>query len=136
MLIISFSWTTPAVVAEVKRVTRRDWDREYAKFFTKNMLCQAYDKSPRVGGKQFGVIKLTREPYLESTAIAPAIDYRLEGFEHLTRIGATVQGMTPAELWDEWHVRPQVLYVVRFRLVELTKYGEVLRMEPKQTKMT
>jgi len=61
--IISFAWTTDALLAGKKTVTRRDWDDRYAVRFKAGSICAAYDKSPRFGGKKVAEVKLTRAPY-------------------------------------------------------------------------
>jgi hypothetical protein len=38
MMTISFAWTTPALLAGHKTVTRRDWDAEYAIRFAAGQL--------------------------------------------------------------------------------------------------
>ncbi len=116
---ISFAWTTPAVRIMVKCVTRREWKPEHAKKFHKGDLVGAYTRQPRYGGAQFGIIRLLRDPYEENTRDVPEEDYRNEGFEYLHRIGAKVNGLTPEQLWRSWHLFPQILWVIRFEVVEI-----------------
>ncbi len=124
MRIISFAWTTPALLAGRKTVTRRDWRTSYAALFARGDLVQAYSQNPRHGGRQVATIRLTRDPYLESTSrVAPA-DYVDEGFAYLEGIGAKVNGMTPRELWESWHVDPQDLWVIRFEVVRVSRAPE------------
>ena len=61
--IISFAWTTDALMEGKKTVTRRDWDDKYASRFKVGEVCSAYDKSPRYGGKKVGEIRLTKAPW-------------------------------------------------------------------------
>ena len=117
MRIISFAWTTPALLAGRKTCTRREWDDGYARRFHAGDLIAAYDKSPRSGGKQVATIRLTSNPYKALTSDMPDSDWEAEGFAYLTEIGAKVNGHTPRELWDDWHRRPVTLWVVRFELV-------------------
>jgi hypothetical protein len=63
MKIISFAWTTTALLEGKKTVTRRDWKDRYARTFHKCDIEQAYDKNPRCGGKKVAEIMLTAEPY-------------------------------------------------------------------------
>jgi hypothetical protein len=65
MKIISFAWTTPALLAGSKCVTRREWDKKYAESFEAGEYVQAFDKSPRAGGKCVAIIELTQKPYLQ-----------------------------------------------------------------------
>lgn len=119
MKIISFSWTTPAVKARQKSVTRREWDDAFARRFSGGELCQAYDKSPRAGGKPFGLVRILVRPYLEPSNEIPGDDWKKEGFEYLTAIGARVNGRTPADIWRQWTLAPVMLYVVRFDIVRI-----------------
>jgi hypothetical protein len=66
MRYISFAWTTAAVQAQCKDVTRREWDDDYAARFQKGEVVGALDKLFRAGGKQFGTIRLLEKPYKES----------------------------------------------------------------------
>ncbi len=117
MIIISFAWTTPAILARRKTCTRRDWNDAYAARFKAGQLLAGYDRSQRFHGHQIAVIRLTRKPYKESSALAPDRDWEAEGFAYLSSIGAKVDGMTPEELWNDWHENPRQLYVVRFEIV-------------------
>lgn len=84
-MIISFAWTTPALLAGRKTVTRRAgwkpatfkrwqdaWDRQ-------DRLHDAYDRLPRVGGRKVGTIRLTCRPYLEPMRNMPESDLAAEG---------------------------------------------------------
>ena len=121
MKIISFAWTTPALLAGRKTVTRRAWSPRWAATFKAGELVAAYDRQPRFRGHQVATIRLTQAPYVESTAFAPEDDWEGEGFAYLTDTGAKVDGLEPAVLWRAWHLQPQLLYVVRFELVEVVK---------------
>ena len=120
MRIISFAWTTPALVTSNKTVTRREWDDNYARRFNKSDFIQAYDKNPRIGGKQVAIIQLTTKPYKEWSNLASMIEWRNEGFEYLASIDARCNGFSPIEIWTDWHDNPRYLWVVRFQLVSLT----------------
>lgn len=166
MLIISFSWTTPALLVLLKTCTRRDWNWGYAKRFRKGDFLQAWNFSPRfrnkcgecegkgrfppghpkyrwelsnpvdsnctvchgtgyVGSKRVATVELTADPYKEWTRDIPAADYRNEGFEYLTFIGAKINGYTPDEFWRKWLTQPyDLLWVVRFKVVEIFDYSE------------
>jgi hypothetical protein len=119
MRIISFAWTTPALVARRKTVTRRAWQPSYAASMKDGQLCAAWDKSPRAKGKKVGVIRLVGDPFLESTALMPASDFEAEGFNYLGMIGATVNGWSPRQLWEHSKRFPTDLWVVRFEIVSL-----------------
>jgi len=82
MKIISFAWTTPALLADPPRktVTRRNWKPEYAKRCKKGDLVAAYDKVPFHGGKHVATIQLTQDVYPEWSFWMPDEDYEVEGF--------------------------------------------------------
>jgi len=125
--IISFAYTTAALVAGEKTVTRRDWTADYAGRFRGGDICQAWSKQPRFGGERVAMIQLTRNAYIESTAEIPEKDWEAEGFDYLTRIGARMPAsagagkrtMTLREFWKEWHDQPRRVWVVRFKLLEV-----------------
>ncbi len=79
MKIISFSWTTQALLAGKKTVTRRDWDDKYAQSFKNGDWVQAYDKSPRSDGKRVCLIKLTKDPYKQWLHEVTDADEKKEG---------------------------------------------------------
>ncbi len=117
MRIISFAWTTPALIAGRKTVTRRDWDDAYAARWHEGDLAAVFDRSPRYGGHQVATIRLTEAPYKDSTATAPDSDWEAEGFAYLHEQGLKVDGLRPDVLWRAWRQHPQLLWVVRFELV-------------------
>lgn len=121
MRIISFGWTWPAFVAGVKTVTRRNWDAEYATKFMQGDILQAYDKSPRFGGKKIGLLKLTRHPYLETTSAMPDSDYYAEGFAYLDANRHLLPKSMPYDVsrtgFDEWRRSGESMWVIRFEKV-------------------
>lgn len=121
MRYISFGWTTPAILDKKKTCTRRDWDEGYARKFKAGELVAAYDRTPRVGGHQIAVLRLTRAPYYEWAWDMPDSDWEAEGFEYLASIGAKCNGFTPAQLWAQTRAHPEHLWVIRFEVLELTK---------------
>lgn len=120
---ISFAWTTAALNARRKTVTRREWDDRYAQSFREGELLAAYDRQPRFGGKQIGVIRLTRKPYRESEAVMPDSDYEAEGFAYLDE-----HPYHKPKQWREVNLKEKferdrkigaVCWVVRFEIVSL-----------------
>ncbi|MBW4554114.1 MAG: hypothetical protein KME35_23875 [Aphanocapsa sp. GSE-SYN-MK-11-07L] len=109
-MIITFAWTTEVFLAGTKTVTRRDWsDRTFAQWYrawdTNRLVHDAYDKSPRCGGRKVGTFKLTARPYRERLGDFPESDLADEG-----GLWETVQ-----EYIDLQGGQPdQVLTVVRF----------------------
>lgn len=82
MKIISFGYTTAPLLAGRKTITRRDWNDEYALKFRPNEIVQAYDKSPRFGGKKIGEVKINWIDKLHPRNM-PDSDYEEEGFAWL-----------------------------------------------------
>lgn len=119
-MIISFAWTTPALLAGAKTVTRRNWKSAHAAKFKAGDLVDAWDRSPRFGGRKVADIRLTRDPYLESTADAPDSDYAAEGFDYLERHQQTLDGAPASAVWRDWKEDPRHLYVVRFEPAEVS----------------
>jgi hypothetical protein len=116
---ISFAWTLPALQALRKTCTRRNWSDDYAARFHKDQLVDAYGKSPRNGGKKVGVIRLTCEPYKESTSRFPASDYEVEGFKWMEEQGLFIQGLTPMEFCQDWINANEDVWIIRFKPVIL-----------------
>lgn len=79
MKIISFAWTTEALLNEKKVVTRRVWTDRYAKTFKDADLIQAYDRSPRVGGKPIAIIRIVGDPYKEPLRAMTDEEEKAEG---------------------------------------------------------
>ena len=119
MKIISFAWTTPALLARRKTVTRRDWVDHHAALFHKGDLIAAYNRQPRFGGHLVATIRLTADAYKESTAKAPPEDFEKEGFAYLDERRLMVAGDTPLEVWESWHESPSDWWVIRFEVVEV-----------------
>lgn len=116
-MIISFGWTTPALIAGKKTVTRRAWTPKHAAHFKAGMLADAWNTSPRnVKGNphKVAVIRLTADPYSEMWKETSA-EYDAEGFSHMDSIG--LQGTVDGILLD-WEEHPREMYVVRFEVVE------------------
>ena len=122
MKVMSFAWTTPALLAGEKTVTRREWSEKFAARFHEGDLIQAWNRQPRFrGAEKLAIIRLTRTPYLERLCDIPAEDWFSEGFEYLQGIGATVNQFTPRDFWEHWKTQTDSLYVVRFELVEVLR---------------
>lgn len=125
-MIISFGWTTPALLAGRKTVTRRDWNPKHAARFKAGMEIDAWNTSPRnVKGNPHKVatIRLTADPYLEWTDELEPGEYEAEGFAYLDSIGARVDGFTPGDFWEHWQFERSQLYVVRFELMSIEEGG-------------
>ena len=117
MMIISFAWTTPAVKADRKTCTRREWDDDFASRFHVGGRVQGYDKNPRNGGKKFCIIEIT-DLYKERLCDIPMADWDHEGFGYLTGIKVTLNGLMPIEIWNSWKKQKHEVWVVRFKVVK------------------
>ena len=115
---ISFSWATTAFLSGAKTVTRRDWKDSYAKTFKKGEIVAAYNKQRRFGGKKIGFIRLSQDPYKESTADIPEEDWYNEGMPILEGEGVLVDGLMPSDFWLRWQTEPEDLWVIRFTIID------------------
>jgi len=85
MRIVSFAWTTEALLAGLKTVTRRFWKDSHARRFHKGDLVQAWNKSPwctRWEGprpRKVATIHLTADPFKQSLYLITDEDERKEG---------------------------------------------------------
>jgi hypothetical protein len=119
-MIVSFSWTTPALLAGAKTCTRRHWSPSHARKIQDGQLVDAWDRLPRVkGARKVATIRITAAPELQSTAQIPDSDWEAEGFDWMTRWGSRDDAQTARAIWDAWRATSQILYVVRFELERL-----------------
>lgn len=136
-MIISFGWTSPALVAHVlytpeaqpiKTVTRREWVESHARRFTPGLVVDAWNTSPR--NKARGAdphliarIRIIGRPTPEFSKDPPAEDWFKEGFQWLTDHQQKVDGQWPHEIWKNWKWRPwnaaSPRFVVRFEVIEV-----------------
>lgn len=117
-LIISFAYTTPALIAGQKTVTRRHWKGDYADRFKAGTEVTAYDRSPRAGGKPVARLRLTQDVQLEPDADAPDSDYDAEGFAFLYEAPGKFRSFTREDFAD-WRREGGSSHVVRFEVVEI-----------------
>ncbi len=117
MRIIAFAWTTPAVLADRKHRTRRDWDDDYAERLQKGDLLQGWDHSPRTRkGKKVCEIVLTREPFKQAINLLVDRDFELEGFAYLQEQGLTMKGQSPRQFFEDWKAGTEEYWVIDFML--------------------
>ena len=121
MKIIAFQHTTPALLAGRKTRTRRKWKDSYARRFKVGDICQAYDKSPRVGGRRVGFIKITG---LKQADIKDMLDgeFEDEGFAYLDEHGLKIWGKKPVFAWIDWRNEGGIYWVVDFVLIRPDDY--------------
>jgi hypothetical protein len=132
-VIISFAWTTPALLAGAKTMTRRTWTDEHAAKFHSGDLVDAWNQTPRVNSARRGIaiarkvatIRITRDPYLQDSREVRDEDYRREGFDWLVANGTPQERDRALKIWREWlDVHPRysnLLHVVEFELVEVVR---------------
>jgi len=124
-LIISFAYTTPALLAGRKSVTRREWTVKHGELFRGGLMCQAWDRSPRYGGKHVGDIQLERDASESSLFSMTDDDYEAEGFAYLHEHPEFWRkdgfGDFGRDKFDAWRLSGGHVWVVRFRLVRVLK---------------
>lgn len=124
MPIISFSWTTPALIALRKTATRRNWNPDYAKRFKKGSIMAAYNKSPRIKGQRVGIIKLIDDPVFELLSLMPDSDFEAEGFAFLSQNPHLLPKTMPYDVFWEgfcaWRDSGGSMWIVRFEVLEVT----------------
>ena len=83
-MIISFAWTTTALLDGRKTVTRREWSDGHAAKFKPCDLVDAWDKSPRFKGKKVAVIRIVSIHRLQ---LGLMLRNRMYGADELKREG-------------------------------------------------
>lgn len=117
MKIISFGWTTPALLAGEKTCTRRDWSASHAMSFRPGELVAAWNALPRVGKSPRQVATVRIESVTWSDEY-PDEDWQREGFGYLQAHGLKIGQTEPLALWRLWRQWRPHQWVVRFELVE------------------
>jgi len=125
--IISFARTSEALLAFQKSVTRRYWKDSHGNGFKPDELVQAWDKSPRYGGRKIAIIKIIAV-YKEKMIDAPEEDYKNEGFQfmcdhsiYLYKIGNKKLFPIPG-YWRAWRTTTdekfKIVWVIRFEILK------------------
>lgn len=115
-MIISFAWTTPAFIAGRKTVTRREWTLQHASHFLAGSVHDAWDKSPRFGGKPIGklrIISIAKTPICKM----PNSDYEAEGFAFLEEKGLKIWKKHPKQAFEDWRAAGGIYWEVRFEKI-------------------
>ena len=130
-MIVSFAWTTWALLALRKKRTRRYWTESYARRFLKGSTHQAYDRPARVHGHQVGIITLAHTPYLQPTSQMTEEDYDLEGLKYMEEVGLSIPSrvvdgkklpaMHPRQFFEAWRKEDNTLFVVEFEFSPLER---------------
>jgi hypothetical protein len=119
MKAMSFAYTIKAMKARAKCSTRRDWKQGYALNFYEGMKFLAVTRQLRFGGEPFGIGQLTADPILERTGKMTEQDYEDEGFLWMEKNGLLFRGRDPRQAFEEWKAANEMLYVVRFNILEI-----------------
>lgn len=123
-MIISFAWTTAALLAGRKRRTRRYWTPEYAARFKPGSLHDAYDRSPRFRGKKIGTVRVVRRPYEQHASQMTEEDYEAEGFRWMEENNKRIRFTTPRAFFEGWKASGHTLFVVDFDFFPLQDSAE------------
>lgn len=121
MKIISFSYTTPAVLADRKHRTRRKWNDGYASRIRLDERLQGWDHLPRarvLGAKKVCEIEITAPLRKEPNSMMTDADYELEGFAYLEEQGIPIWGKPARVAFNEWRADKDAEYwVIDFQKV-------------------
>jgi len=125
-VILSFGYTTDALLAGVKTVTRRDWHDKYAQQWMNRVgeLADAWNTSPRVISKNPHRIATIRLLGVQLTQSYPDEDYELEGLRWMEDNGLAMpvgyhrDPVKPSVYWRAWQQYRPLLYRVEFEVVE------------------
>ena len=106
------AYTSPAIVAQRKCVTRRQWSPKYAPLFHRGTRAMAWSRQAQYGGERIAELELTRDPRLENIQGAdPEEVYVTEGFQYLD----DPQGSL-LEATRRWARLDQEYWVVQFKV--------------------
>ena len=128
-MIISFGWTSGAMVCGAKTRTRRDWAPGHVRHFHSGMMANGWSQSPRVHGVYLSDVRLTAPIFRQHTSKITDEDWELEGFGWMSRRGILINGVTPEVFFERWRHANIDLWVVDFSLEYLTKAGLDLKWE-------
>jgi hypothetical protein len=117
MKIISFALTVPALLAGRKSRTRREWPDRYASMFKAGDHCQAFDRSPRFGGKQIAIIEII-EIKKQHLSEMNAEDYEKEGFKYFEDNGLKIWNKEATQAFNDWREDDQEVYVIDFKVLK------------------
>ena len=118
MMVISFAWTSEAFKAGRKVKTRREWSDDYAQKFHIGDCCKAYDKQPRFGGQQIGMLQVRSLAY-EDISIMPESDYEAEGFLYMEEQGLKIWGKDPRQAFEDWRNKGGWYWVLGFKKLNI-----------------
>jgi hypothetical protein len=118
--LISFAWTTAALLAGAKCRTRRGWNDAYARKFIaaywNGDSVAAWDRLPQAHGRKIAEIILTREPFKQRTSQMTEQDYIAEGLAWMESKHLLIKGMLPRQFFEAWKALDDLLWVIDFKL--------------------
>lgn len=132
-MIVSYAWTTAALVLGQKTATRRDWSPRTVALVRRAIdrgdTVAAYDKSARFGGREIAMLR-PASVCSEVASDAPYADWAAEGFHVLQAIGQEFErGCSALDVWAYWRCSGFSHSVFRFEVLALTEYGRLLRSD-------
>ena len=126
---IVFAFLTPALLAGAKTCIRLMWDADDALAYHKGDTVTVWDFTPRNGGRQIAVIRLTERPVREPMSMLTMADYDAEGWawmaKHPKAVSARQFGKRNRReafsraRFDDWSRQPYERWVFRFQLVRV-----------------
>ena len=116
--IVSFAWTTAALLAGRKHRTRREWGDDYAKRFKVGDIVQAWDKQPRFKGKKVAEIRITGVKK-EDISLMPDEDFEKEGFKFMEEQGLQIWKQNPRDAFESWRNDGGEYWVIDFELISI-----------------
>ena len=112
---MEFGWLSPAVVEGHKTMTLRDWGQVEGAQWRQGELFYAYDDPPSAGGRKLALLRVSTQPYEDTTAALKPAAFQGLGLEYaVAHRLAPPHGVTAVEMWESWHANPRRLWVVRF----------------------
>lgn len=134
-MIVSDGLTWPAIMAQRKSVTRRDWQRKTALRFKRGVVFQSYHNAPFAGGKLIAMCRMTHDAYPEAIGVMPDEDWIAEGFAHLHLNQWKIPEKVMSETWAQdgcslrafmrWRkeLDDKVVWVARYVIEDVTSEG-------------
>lgn len=134
---ISMAYTTPAIVAKAKEVTRRTWKDSYAKSFEVGERLEATSRQYRFGGELVAIIEVTEKPFLEDISDWEGREdelYVKEGFAFLEAKNIISEHAPLKKLMRMWVANGGDYYVIPFKVTSVAepmrqKYTSELEIE-------
>lgn len=128
MMIVSYNWTTAALVNGAKTQTWRDWAQDYARKFKPGNLIKGYDRGPRNRGQHVATLRVVSCQEYRSSQMLDSF-YETEGlkfyFDHPEMAPKHIFGepFTPylvsRERFNRWRQDAEWGYVLTTELLDI-----------------